>query len=179
MSTSCPGSGRSTQEIAARWQKKVEDFFHDPQKTEKMAIIWGGEVRMANLCVAGGMAVNGVSALHSEILRKDVFKNACTMEPRKFQNVTNGIDHRRWLSEINPELDSLIRDLTGGDEYLLHPTALEKLDAYADDKTVLERPAKIKQDNKERFAAYAKKEPGRGAGPHRHLRRAGQASPRV
>ena len=149
-----------TQEIAARWQKKVEDFFHDPQKTEKMAIIWGGEVRMANLCVAGGMAVNGVSALHSEILRKDVFKNACTMEPWKFQNVTNGIDHRRWLSEINPELDSLIRDLTGGDEYLLHPTALEKLDAYADDKTVLERLAKIKQDNKERFAAYAKKSQG-------------------
>ena len=149
-----------TQEIAARWQKKVEDFFHDPQKTEKMAIIWGGEVRMANLCVAGGMAVNGVSALHSEILRKDVFQSACAMEPWKFQNVTNGIDHRRWLSEINPELDSLIRDLTGGDEYLLHPTALEKLDAYADDKTVLERLAKIKQDNKERFAAYAKKSQG-------------------
>ena len=149
-----------TQEIASRWQKKVEDFYHDPQKTEKMAIIWGGEVRMANLCVAGGMAVNGVSALHSDILRKDVFKNACTMEPWKFQNVTNGIDHRRWLSEINPELDSLIRDLAGGDDYLLHPTALEKLDAYADDKTVLERLAKIKQDNKERFALYAKKHQG-------------------
>nr|WP_326189606.1 glycogen/starch/alpha-glucan phosphorylase [uncultured Oscillibacter sp.] len=149
-----------TQEISARWQKKVEDFYHDPQKTEKMAIIWGGEVRMANLCVAGGMAVNGVSALHSDILRKDVFKNACTMEPWKFQNVTNGIDHRRWLSEINPELDSLIRDLAGGDDYLLHPTALEKLDAYADDKTVLERLAKIKQDNKERFALYAKKHQG-------------------
>ena len=149
-----------TQEISARWQKKVEDFYHDPQKTEKMAIIWGGEVRMANLCVAGGMAVNGVSALHSDILRKDVFKNACTMEPWKFQNVTNGIDHRRWLSEINPELDSLIRDLAGGDDDLLHPTALEKLDAYADDKTVLERLAKIKQDNKERFALYAKKHQG-------------------
>ena len=149
-----------TQEISARWQKKVEDFYHDPQKTEKMAIIWGGEVRMANLCVAGGMAVNGVSALHSDILRKDVFKNACTMEPWKFQNVTNGIDHRRWLSEINPELDSLIRDLAGGDDYLLHPMALEKLDAYADDKTVLERLAKIKQDNKERFALYAKKHQG-------------------
>ncbi len=149
-----------TQEISARWQKKVEDFYHDPQKTEKMAIIWGGEVRMANLCVAGGMAVNGVSALHSDILRKDVFKNACTMEPWKFQNVTNGIDHRRWLSEINPELDSLIRDLAGGDDYLLHPTALEKLDAYADDKTVLECLAKIKQDNKERFALYAKKHQG-------------------
>ena len=67
----CPVSGRSLQEIARRWQQKVEEFYHDPAKTAKLAIIWDGEVRMANLCIAGGMAVNGVSALHSEILRKD------------------------------------------------------------------------------------------------------------
>ena len=60
------------------------------------------------------------------------------MEPWKFRNVTNGIDHRRWLSEINPGLDGLIRDLTGGDDYLLHPQALKKLDDYADDASVLE-----------------------------------------
>ena len=98
---------------------------------------------MANLCIAGGMAVNGVSGLHSEILRKDVFRDACGMEPWKFRNVTNGVDHRRWLSEINPQLDSLIQDLTGGDDYLLHPEALKKLDAYAEDRTVLERLAEI------------------------------------
>ena len=63
-------------EISRRWQKKVEDFYHDPKKTEKMAIVWGGQVRMANLCIAGGMAVNGVSGLHSEILKKDVFRDA-------------------------------------------------------------------------------------------------------
>ncbi len=57
---------------------------------------------MANLCIAGCLSVNGVSGLHSEILKKDVFKDACAMEPWKFTNVTNGIDHRRWLSEINP-----------------------------------------------------------------------------
>ncbi|MBQ9347624.1 MAG: glycogen/starch/alpha-glucan family phosphorylase, partial [Oscillibacter sp.] len=108
------------QEIARRWKEKVDNFYHDGTKTARMAIVWDGEVRMANLCIAGGMAVNGVSALHSEILRKDVFADAYGMEPEKFQNVTNGIDHRRWLSEINPKLDSLIRDLTGGDEYLLH-----------------------------------------------------------
>ena len=100
----------------AAGSSKVENFYHDPKKTEKMAIIWGGEVRMANLCIAGGMAVNGVSGLHSEILKQDVFQDAYGMEPWKFQNVTNGIDHRRWLSEINPGLDSLIRDLTGGDD---------------------------------------------------------------
>ncbi|MBQ5442617.1 MAG: glycogen/starch/alpha-glucan family phosphorylase, partial [Oscillospiraceae bacterium] len=64
-------------EIAHRYQQKIEDYYHDPAKTREMAIIWDGQVRMANLCIAGGMAVNGVSALHSEILRKDVFRDAC------------------------------------------------------------------------------------------------------
>ncbi len=71
------------QEISRRWQTKVENFYHDPAKTEKMAILWGGEVRMANLCVAGCLSVNGVSGLHSEILKKDVFKNSYAMEPWK------------------------------------------------------------------------------------------------
>ena len=147
-------------EISRRWQEKVENFYHDPGKTRAMAIVWSGEVRMANLCIAGGMAVNGVSGLHSDILKKDVFRDACGMEPWKFQNVTNGIDHRRWLSEINPGLDSLIRDLTGGDDYLTHPLALKKLDDYAGDKAVLARLAEIKRQNKESFAAYAKKTRG-------------------
>ena len=148
-------------EIARRWQDKVERYYHDEAKVKNMAVIWDGEVRMANLCIAGGMAVNGVSALHSDILRNDVFKDACGMEPEKFKNVTNGIDHRRWLSEINPGLDGLIRDLTGGDQYLLHPMdALPKLDEFADDKKVLERLEKIKQENKLRFAKYAKREQG-------------------
>ena len=148
------------QEISNRWQKRVEDFYHDPAKTKKMAIIWDGEVRMANLCIAGGMAVNGVSALHSDILRNDVFKDACAMEPKKFQNVTNGIDHRRWLSEINPGLDGLIKDLTGGDAYLSDASVLQKLDAFADDKAVLDRLAEIKRKNKEAFAVHAKRSRG-------------------
>jgi len=139
-------------EIAARWQHRCEDFYHDESKVRDMAVIWDGEVRMANLCIAGGMAVNGVSALHSEILRRDVFKNACGMEPEKFKNVTNGVDHRRWLSEINPGLDSLIRDLAGGDSYLTRPAALKRLDDYADDREVLRRLEEIKQKNKENFA---------------------------
>ena len=147
-------------EIAHRWQEKVESFYHDNGKTEKMAIVWGGEVRMANLCIAGGMSVNGVSGLHSEILKKDVFHDACVMEHWKFTNVTNGIDHRRWLSEINPGLDALVRDLTGGDEYLLHPQALKKLEDHAEDAAVLQRLEDIKRQNKEDFAAYIKKAQG-------------------
>ena len=148
------------QEIARRWQIKVENYYHDPAKTAEMAIVWGGEVRMANLCVATCTAVNGVSALHSEILRKDVFKNACAMFPEKFQNVTNGIDHRRWLSEINPGLDSLIKELTGGDGYLMRPMELKKLEAFAGDKAVLERLAAIKRANKENLAKHVKKASG-------------------
>ncbi len=147
-------------EIAHRWQKRVEDFYHDDNKVREMAVIWDGEVRMANLCIAGGMKVNGVSALHSQILKDDVFHSAYVMEPDKFTNVTNGIDHRRWLSEINPGLDKLICELTGGKSYLLKPETLEKLDQYAGDAAVLERLAAIKKENKARFAKYAKREQG-------------------
>ena len=148
------------QEIARRWQQQVEDFYHDPAKTAKLAIIWDGGVRMANLCIAGSMAVNGVSALHSEILRKDLFKDACRMQPDKFKNVTNGIDHRRWVSQINPGLDSLIRDLTGGDGYLTHPMELKKLEQYVGDTSVLARLDDIKKANKQAFADFAKKQQG-------------------
>ena len=148
------------QEIARRWQQRVEDYYHDPAKTAKLAIIWDGGVRMANLCIAGSMAVNGVSALHSEILRKDLFKDACQMQPDKFKNVTNGIDHRRWVSQINPGLDSLIRDLTGGDGYLTHPMDLKKLEQYVGDASVLARLDDIKKANKQAFAAFAKKQQG-------------------
>ena len=147
-------------EIARRYQEKIENYYHDEAKTRELAIIWDGQVRMANLCIAGGMAVNGVSALHSDILRNDVFKYQCAMEPEKFKNVTNGIDHRRWLAQINPQLDELVRALAGGDEYLLHPEALEKLEAYADDTAVLNRLGEIKRANKLDFAAYVKKTQG-------------------
>ncbi len=147
------------QEISRRWQLKVEEFYHDPAKTAKLAIIWDGGVRMANLCIAGSMAVNGVSALHSEILRKDLFKDACQMEPDKFKNVTNGIDHRRWVPQINPGLDSLIRDLIG-DGYLTHPQELKKLEQYAGDKEVLQRLEDVKKQNKLTFAAFAKRHQG-------------------
>ena len=147
------------QEIARRWQEKVESFYHDPEKTAKMAVIWDGVVRMANLCIAGGMAINGVSALHSDILRHDVFRDACRMEPEKFKNVTNGVDHRRWLSQINPGLDGLIRELIG-DGYLTHAGHLQELDPYAEDGAVLARLEEIKRCNKETFARWAHRQQG-------------------
>ena len=149
------------REIAARYQRDLEAYFEgDMGRVARNAIIWDNEVRMANLCISACYAVNGVSALHSDILRKDVFFDACQREPAKFKNVTNGIDHRRWLSEINPALDSLIRDCTGGDGYLLDPSRMQLLEDYADDAGVLERIGQIKAENKRRFAAYVEKEHG-------------------
>ena len=149
------------KEIAHRYQRELESRYGGDQgKIANMAIIWGGEVRMANLCVCACQYINGVSALHSEILRREVFRDACLAQPDKFKNVTNGIDHRRWLSQINPKLDALIRDCIGGDQYLLRPDALRDLEKYQNDAPVLQRLEDIKSENKRRFAAYVARESG-------------------
>ena len=148
-------------EISNRYQARLNEVFHgDQARVRDNAIIWGGEVRMANLCVCACFAVNGVSALHSDILRREVFRDACQQTPDKFKNVTNGVDHRRWLSEINPALDKLVRECAGSDDYLLHPERLADLERFADDKAVLERLAAIKADNKRAFAGYVARESG-------------------
>ena len=149
------------KEIARRWQIECENYYHgDADKVRDTAIIWGGEVRMANLCVAGGFAVNGVSRLHSDILKNDVFKYFYNMTPEKFHNVTNGIDHRRWLAEINPGLDKFICDYTGSNKYLTHASELEKIEKVANDREAKIRIEEIKLNNKKSFAAYLYKEQG-------------------
>ena len=148
-------------EISHRYEAQLKEIFHgDLNKVQENAIIWGGEVRMANLCVCGCFAINGVSALHSDILRREVFRDVCAHTPNKFKNVTNGVDHRRWLSEINPKLDELVRDCTGSDAYLTQPEAISGLEKFAGDKTVLDRLAAIKAENKRNFAGYIYKESG-------------------
>ena len=147
------------EEIARRWQQQVEDYYHDPAKTARMAVIWDGGVRMANLCIAGGMAVNGVSALHSEILRSDVFHDAAQMEPEKFRNVTNGVDHRRWLAQVNPGLADLLREAIG-EGYLTHPEELAQFERYAGDRSVLQRMEEIKKANKLAFAKWVRRQQG-------------------
>ena len=148
------------REISDRYERQLSEAFHgDKSRVEPMAIIWDGGVRMANLCVCACFAVNGVSELHSEILRKDLFRQAAQRRPEQFCNVTNGIDHRRWLAQINPGLHGLIRELVGED-YLLRPEALSGLEAYVDDGAVIERLKAVKQANKEAFARCVAKETG-------------------
>ncbi len=148
-------------EISNRWQRHLTQAFHgDMSKVEHNAIVWGGDVRMSNLCVCACFAVNGVSALHSEILKKDLFHDLYGLTPAKFRNVTNGIDHRRWLSQCDPKLDALIRECTGSDKYLLEPGAIRELEQFKDDAGVLSRLGEIKAENKRAFAAYVARESG-------------------
>ena len=122
-----------------------------------MSIVANGQVRMANLSVAGSHMVNGVSKLHSEILRQTVFHDYYKTTPEKFTNVTNGIAHRRWLCLGNPLLSALL-DETIGTKYRKNPEAIGDFIKYRDDQSVIDRVRAIKHENKERFAeAYYKK----------------------
>ncbi len=131
----------------------------DTERVSRMAIISYGLIKMANLCVAACHSVNGVSQLHSEIVKHTVFPEAYSVAPEKFTNVTNGIAHRRWLCQANPELAGWIKDKIG-DGYILNAAELSKLAPYADDAAARETFMAIKRRNKERLAAYVKKETG-------------------
>ncbi|MBE6836326.1 MAG: glycogen/starch/alpha-glucan phosphorylase [Ruminococcaceae bacterium] len=148
-----------TKEIDNRFRAFVWNATGNGDTVERMAIISNGVVRMANLCVAGSHCVNGVSALHSEILKNTVFSDFYALTPSKFTNVTNGIAHRRWLCQSNPELSSLIKELIG-DGYVLNASELERLKAFKDDKAVLEKIAEVKYKNKVDFSNYIKKTTG-------------------
>lgn len=148
-----------TKEIDNRFRAYVWGATGDADKVERMAIVSGGVVRMANLCVAGSHCVNGVSALHSEILKDTVFHDFYTITPEKFTNVTNGIAFRRWICQANPELTKFITELIG-DGFITKSDELLKLRDYKEDKQVLDRLTAIKLANKERFADVVKKKNG-------------------
>lgn len=148
-----------TKEIDNRFRAYVWGVTQDADKVERMAIVSGGAIRMANLCVAGSHSVNGVSALHSEILKDTVFNDFYTITPGKFKNVTNGIAFRRWICQSNPELTKLITELIG-DGFITKSDELLKLRDYKNDKQVLDRLTGIKIANKERFADIVKKRNG-------------------
>ena len=124
-----------------------------------MAIIEGGMVRMANLCIAGSYSVNGVSKLHSEILKADTFRDFAAVYPDKFTNVTNGITHRRWLCQANPLLSELLCEKIG-DGFKKSLENIEKFNDFVDDEDVLSALRDIKKANKKRLAEYVSKKCG-------------------
>lgn len=148
------------KEINERYCKKMWDKFPGNwDKIERMAVISHNEIRMANLSVIGSNKVNGVSALHSEILKNTVFKDFYDITPSKFTNVTNGIAHRRWLCQSNPRLTSMLDELIGT-SYKKVGTDLNKLRKYSDDNSVLNRIQEIKHSNKVDLANRVFKETG-------------------
>ncbi len=128
-------------------------------KISRMSIIEHDRIKMANLCVYGGHSVNGVSALHSDIIKKSVFKDFYDFSPEKFTNVTNGIAHRRWLNQSNSELSELLTECIG-DGFVLDGAKLADFKKFENDKTVLARLDEIKKIKKQQFAEYAKKKQG-------------------
>ena len=148
-----------TKEIDNRFRAYVWGVTHDADRVERMAVISGGVVRMANLCVAGSHSVNGVSALHSQILKDTVFHDFYTITPDKFKNVTNGIAFRRWICQANESLTEYLTNLIG-DGFITKSDELKKLLDYKDDKKVLADLMAIKRQNKERFAKIVKKRNG-------------------
>lgn len=129
------------------WNKYPGDW----DKIERMSLMSYGKVKMANISVVGSHKVNGVSGLHSDIIKNSIFKDFYLDTPTKFTNVTNGIAHRRWLCQANPELTSLIKECIG-DGFVKNAEELENFAKFKDDAGVLKRLEAIKKIKKEQLA---------------------------
>ena len=148
------------KEINQRFCAEMWDKFPgDWDKIERMSIFSHGQIRMANLSVVASHKVNGVSKLHSDIIKDSIFKDFDDVYPNKFTNVTNGIAHRRWLCQSNKELCALLNDLIG-DGYVKDGSQLSKFIKYADDKEVLKQLNVIKQTKKKQLSDYLYKKQG-------------------
>ena len=153
-------------EMDRRAREKLEAAFPGDQgKINYMALIGDNQVRMANICAYTANSINGVSKLHSEIIKDSVFHDYYLFKPKAFKNVTNGIAYRRWLLASNPELCKLL-DETIGDGYKHDASDLTKLNKYENDKTVLKRLNEIKLANKKEFANYLAKSTGQVIDPN-------------
>ena len=142
----------------------AQAFPGDQGKIDYMAIIGDNQVRTANICAYTCHAINGVSKLHSEIIKDSVFHDYYLFKPKAFKNVTNGIAYRRWLLCSNPGLTHLLEE-TIGDGFKTDASELKKLEKFVDDKTVQEAASKVKHENKVIFANYLQKATGQVIDP--------------
>lgn len=140
-------------------QSLMERNGGDSAKTTRMSIIKDNQIHMASLCVAASHSVNGVSKLHSEIIKQSVFRDEYENTPEKFKNVTNGISYRRWLYQSNPALTDLLTE-TIGPKFIKDGAELENFRKFENDKEVLKKLMDVKKENKENFAKYVKNESG-------------------
>ena len=146
-------------------EELAKAFPGDQGKIDYMALIGDNQVRMANICAYTANSINGVSKLHSEIIKESVFHDYYLFKPNAFKNVTNGIAYRRWLLASNPGLCKLL-DETIGDGYKHDASDLSKLNKFENDKTILKRLNEIKLENKTSFANYLAKSTGQVIDPN-------------
>ena len=159
-STLLPRVYQIIDEINRRWRESFD--MSKPESAERLratAVLWDGEVRMANLSVICSHSVNGVAKIHSDILKTSTLKDFAAMRPEMFNNKTNGISHRRFFAEANPTYAKLVTEAIG-DGWLDDARELEKLTAFEGDASFLERVGASKLANKQRLADYAKRECG-------------------
>ena len=153
------------QELDRRCREDLfQAFPGDVGKVDYMAILGDNQVRMANICCYVCHSINGVSKLHSQIIKDSVFHDYYLYKPAAFKNVTNGIAYRRWLLASNPGLTGLLDDLIG-DGFKHDASQLSKLAAYKDDASVLKRLDEVKRQNKAAFASYLEKTTGQVINP--------------
>lgn len=147
-------------EISRRWHESFDTTQEGWQeRLRQTAILWDGEVRMANLSVICSHSVNGVAKIHSDIIKNNVLKDFYALTPEKFNNKTNGISHRRFFAEANPTYAKLVTEAIG-DGWLKDAFELEKLKGFQNDTEFLKAVGASKRANKERLAAYVKAETG-------------------
>ena len=148
------------QEINKRFMEQVwRKYPNNWDKAASLSLIMDNHFRMANLSILASHHVNGVSSLHSEIIKKETFKDFYELTPEKFTNVTNGISHRRWLHQSNPGLSQLLDETIGHDWYK-DASKLKDFRKYEDDDEVLKKLLVIKEDNKVEFSNWLKKKQG-------------------
>ena len=148
------------EKIDAKFIVSLEEKGYSEEEIEEFRIVNDGKVRMANLAIHVGFAVNGVAKLHTDILKNIELKNWYELYPEKFQNKTNGITPRRWLRLCNQELSALITELLGSEDWVKNLDLLKGLEKYKDDEEVLKRFMDIKHTKKEQLAAYIKEHEG-------------------
>ena len=154
------------EEINRRFVEEIKAKYPGNQeKVRKMAIIYDGQVKMANLAIVAGYSVNGVAKLHTEILKKQELRDFYEMMPEKFNNKTNGITQRRFLKHANPLLSDWITDKIG-DGWVTDLSQLEKLMLYVDDPKAQQDFMQIKYKNKVRLAKYIKENNGIDVDPN-------------
>ena len=153
------------QEMDRRCRADLEKAFPGDQgKINYMAIIGDNQVRMANICAYTCHSINGVSKLHSEIIKDSVFHDYFLYKPEAFKNVTNGIAYRRWLLAANPGLTKLLEDSIGPG-FKQDASELKKFEKFADDSAMLDKLAAVKRANKVNFANYLEKTTGQVIDP--------------